>query len=144
MKNNQTEKEGKKKEYWLTPPELYKALDEEFHFDFDPCPYPFNGIDGIDAEWGSSNYVNPPFNKSDNQNGRTMTDWVKKCIEESNKGKDVVLVFNTQNLINMLIEAGAEMRSLKRVKWLDGKTGEAWKSPSNTTAFILRGKHEKQ
>ncbi len=24
--------------YWLTPPQLFKALDEEFHFDFDPCP----------------------------------------------------------------------------------------------------------
>ena len=129
-----------KKQYWLTPPELYRTLDQEFKFDFDPCPYPFNGIDGIETEWGSSNYVNPPFNRSDNHFNRSMTDWVKKPIEESKKGKTVVLVFNTQNLINMLIEAGAEMRSLKRVKWLDGKTGEAWKSPSNTTAFILRGK----
>lgn len=43
------------------------------------------------------------------------------------------------NCINMLVEAGAEIRSMDRVKWLDGKTGEPWKSPSNTTLFILRG-----
>ena len=129
-----------KKEYWLTPPEIYKALDREFHFDMDPCPYPFKGVDGIDLEWGFSNYVNPPFNRSDEQNGRTMTDWVKKSIEESKKGKTVVLIFNTSNLINMLIEAGAEMRSMGRVKWLDGKTKDTWKSPSNTTLFILRGR----
>ena len=28
------------KHYWLTPPDLYAALDAEFQFDFDPCPYP--------------------------------------------------------------------------------------------------------
>lgn len=128
-----------KKEYWLTPPEIYQALNEEFGFNFDPCPYPFNGVDGINIEWGSSNYVNPPFNKLDEQNGRTMTDWVKKSIEENKKGKTVVLIFNTGNLINMLIEAGAEMRSMGRVKWLDTKTKEPWKSPSCTTLFILRG-----
>ena len=40
----------------------------------------------------------------------------------------------------MLIDAGAEMRSMGRVKWLDGKTGQAWKSPSCTTLFVLKGK----
>lgn len=39
-----------KKEYWITPPEIYKALDQEFHFDFDPCPYPFNGVDGTELD----------------------------------------------------------------------------------------------
>ena len=23
---------------WKTPDSVYKALDDEFHFDFDPCP----------------------------------------------------------------------------------------------------------
>lgn len=133
-----------KKEYWLTPPEIYQDLHKEFNFDFDPCPYPFNGTDGIDAEWGSSNYVNPPFNRSDEQNGRTLTMWIDKAIAESKKGKDVVLIFNTTNLINKLIEAGAEMRSMGRVRWLDGKTKDPWKSPSCTTLFILRGKQEQQ
>lgn len=36
------------KHYWLTPPDLYKQLDEEFHFNFDPCPWPLpDGFDGL-------------------------------------------------------------------------------------------------
>jgi hypothetical protein len=39
--------------YWVTPPEMYAALDEEFHFDFDPCPHPRpDGFDGLAVDWG--------------------------------------------------------------------------------------------
>jgi len=128
-----------KKEYWITPPEIYKALNDEFKFDFDPCPYPYNGVCASQVEWGKSNYVNPPFRKSDGKNGMGPTAFVRKAIEESKKGKDVVVVINTMSFINLLLEAGAEVRSLGRVRWLDGRTGKAWNKPSNTTCFILRG-----
>ena len=36
--------------FWLIPKEIYRPLNEEFNFDFDPCPYPFVK-DGIEAEW---------------------------------------------------------------------------------------------
>ena len=53
---------GNGKHYWLTPPELMADLDNEFHFTFDPCPFPLpEGFDGLTCEWGQSNYVNPPF-----------------------------------------------------------------------------------
>ena len=133
-------KEENKKEYWITPPEIYKTLNDEFHFDYDPCPYPFNGVDGTETDWGKSTYLNPPFRKTDGQFGKGPTAFIRKAIEENKKGKTVVVLINTNAFINMLIEAGAEMRSMKRVKWLDGRTKEPWKSPSNTTCFILRGK----
>lgn len=51
-----------KPKYWLTPPDLYAKLDQEFAFDFDPCPYPRpEGYNSLVEEWGTSNYVNPPF-----------------------------------------------------------------------------------
>ena len=54
----------------LTPPEIYARLDSEFHFDFDPCPYPKpGGFDGLTREWGQSNYCNPPFWHIDGQPG---------------------------------------------------------------------------
>jgi len=131
-----------KKEYWLTPPDIYNELDEEFNFDFDPCPYPWDGIDGTEIDWGNSTYLNPPFRKSDGKNGKGPTAFVRKAIEENKKGKTVVVMINTMSFINMLVEAGAEIRSMGRVKWLDGKSGKPWPKPSNTTCFILRGKGE--
>src|SRR2546428_13803415 len=46
---------------WITPPDFYKKLDEEFHFDFDPCPYPLPAWDGLQVDWGHGIYVNPPY-----------------------------------------------------------------------------------
>jgi hypothetical protein len=52
----------REEKYWLTPPEVYQSLDAEFHFDFDPCPYPKKeGYNAILIPWGHSNFVNPPF-----------------------------------------------------------------------------------
>lgn len=108
------------KHYWLTPPELYSELDAEFAFDFDPCPYPKpDDFDGLTAEWGASNYVNPPF--------KGPTAWVRKAIAEYHKGKKVVLVFPIDKWVHMLLAEGAEVRNLKDVKWCaieDGKPGK--------------------
>jgi len=126
-------------QYWITPPKLYEELDGEFHFDFDPCPYPYKK-DGIEIDWGQSNYVNPPFRKKDAINGHGPTAFVRKAIEENKNGKTVVLAIPVQSYVNLLIEAGAELRSLGRVRWIDAVTQEPTKQPSPICAFILRGK----
>jgi hypothetical protein len=96
------------KHYWLTPPDLMKELDDEFHFDFDPCPYPKpEDFNGLLVEWGKSNYVNPPF--------KGPTAWVRKAIAEFKKVKKVVFVFPIDKWIHFFIEAGAEIRNLKDV-----------------------------
>jgi len=124
--------------YWITPPEIYEPLNAEFHFDYDPCPFPKpKDYDGITAEWGQSNYVNPPFHR---ENGIGPTAFVRKAIEENKKGKTVVLTIPTQSYVNLLLEAGADVRSLGRVKWLHTVTREPMKSPSPITAFILRSR----
>ena len=128
-------------QFWLTPPEMYEALDREFKFDFDPCPYPLvNGYNGVAVPWGQSNYVNPPFRKSDAAHDAGPTAFVRKAIAEQQQGKSSVIVLNTMSFINILLEAGAECRSMGRVRWLDARTGRPWGHPANTTAFILKGK----
>jgi len=68
-------------EHWSTPKELYAVLDKEFNFDDDPCP--LHGDGGLDREWGSKTFCNPPY-------GRAITHWLFKAYTESSKGKLVV------------------------------------------------------
>ncbi len=121
------------KHYWLTPPELMKELEEEFHFDFDACPHPRpEGYDSLAEEWGESTYVNPPF--------KGPTKWMRKAIAENKKGKTIVVVFPIDKWIHYMLEAGAEVRNLKDVKWCateDGKPGKG--TGRHIACFILRG-----
>jgi hypothetical protein len=129
------------KRYWLTPPDIYSALNDEFHFDFDPCPFPRpEEFNGVAIPWGSMNYVNPPFRKSDGAFGAGPTAFVRKAIAEQSLGRSSVIVIPTMSFINMLLEAGAECRSMGRVHWLDVTDKNPWPSPSCITAFILKGK----
>lgn len=126
------------KHYWLTPKDVYDKLDLEFHFDFDPCPYPRpDGFDGLKMPWGSSNYVNPPF--------KGPTAWVRKAIEEYKKGKKVVFVFPIDKWIHMFIEAGAEIRNLHDVRWCSIEDGKEGKGTGRWIAcFVLDPKNLKQ
>ena len=69
---------------WRTPQKLYNSLNQIFRFNFDPCPVNPD-FDGLKINWKQSNYVNPPY-------GRKLGLWVKKCFEESQKGKTSVLL----------------------------------------------------
>lgn len=68
---------------WKTPKDFYDRLDQEFHFDFDPCPYSEREplFDGLACEWGQSNFINPPYSRA------LKEEFVKKGIEEYKKGK---------------------------------------------------------
>jgi len=132
------------KHYWLTPPELYADLDAEFAFDFDPCPFPLpEGFDGLTCEWGQSNYVNPPFGSIIHQGKKKgPTAWVRKAIEEQQKGKRVVLVYPVDKWVLMLTKAilgdHAQIRNLGDVKWLATEDGTAGKGTGRHIAcFIL-------
>jgi hypothetical protein len=137
------------KHYWLTPPELYAELDAEFHFDFDPCPYPIpEGFDGLTCEWGESNYVNPPFgsiihqgpnDKKPKKKGPTA--WMRKSIEESKKGKRVVIVYPVDKWVLMMTEViGVKnIRNLGDVKWCATEDGTAGKGTGRHIACFILG-----
>ena len=126
--------------YWLTPPDVYSKLDEEFHFSFDPCPYPLpEGHNALEIAWGVSNFVNAPFRKADVVNGTGLTAFVYKAAEEAKLGRSSVLLVPTFGLVNLAIELGAELRSLGRVAWLECDTKLPCPSPSPTLAIIFRG-----
>lgn len=132
------------KHYWLTPHDLFATLNDEFHFDFDPCPHPLpTGFDGLTCEWGQSNYVNPPFGSIMHEGQKKgPTAWVRKAIAEHAKGKLVVLVYPVDKWILMLLKAiGTEVRNLGDVRWLsieDGKPGKG--TGRHIACFILRPK----
>lgn len=129
--------------YWLTPPDLLAKITAEFGCDFDPCPYPLpEGFDGLSAEWGKSNYVNPPFG-SIVQDGKKKgpTAWARKAILEQSKGKDVVLVYPIPKWVLLLIKHASEIRNLGDVKWCateDGKPGKG--IGQHIAMFVLRGR----
>lgn len=134
------------KHYWLTPPDLMAALNQEFGFDHDPCPFPKpEDYDGLTAEWGQSNWVNPPFG-SIMHNGKKKgpTAWARKAIEENKKGKRVVLVFPIDKWILMLLGAGAKVRNLGDVKWCAIEDGEPGAGIGQHIAcFVLEGENGK-
>ena len=137
------------KHYWLTPPEIYVELDAEFHFDFDPCPFPKSeDFDGLTCEWGQSNYVNPPFGSIIHEGKKKgVTAWVRKAIEESKKGKLVVFVFPLDKWVLMMLEyilgEHAEIRNLRDIKWLATEDGTQGKGTGRHIAcFILRPRLE--
>ena len=130
-----------KKHYWLTPPDIYDALDKEFNFNFDPCPYPLpEKFDGLTCEWGTSNYVNPPFGSIIHDGKKKgATAWVRKAIEENNKGKLVVFVYPLDKWILMFLkQIGSEVRNLGDIKWLSIEDNIAGKGTGRHIAcFIL-------
>lgn len=64
-----------------TPDWLFGIFEEWW----DPCPLdPSPQFDALQNEWLDPSYVNPPYSKP--------LPWVKKAIEESKKGKRIVML----------------------------------------------------
>jgi len=136
--NNGNGSDGK--HYWLTPPDVYAALNDEFNFDFDPCPFPKpDDFDGLTADWGFSNYANIPFGAV-MVNGKRVgpTAWARKAIEENKKGKRVVLLYPIDKWIHLMLEAGAKVRNLGDIRWHATEDGSEGKGTGrHVAAFIL-------
>lgn len=127
---------GDKVGYWLTPSDIIEPLHAEFAFNFDACPFPRPaGFDGLKEEWGTSTWANPPFVGP----GSSFVAWTKKALAERAKGKSSVLILPVDNWLRLMVEGGAEIRSVGVHDWIDAKTGKRRKSPRPSLLFILRG-----
>ena len=44
---------------WATPAYVYDVLNQEFNFNFDPCPlnHDTSKWDGLEVEWGGEHFV---------------------------------------------------------------------------------------
>lgn len=112
-----------------TPTFFYEKLNAEFNFDFDPCPYQVGELefDGLQIDWGKSNFVNPPYSR------KLKEAFVKKAINESEKGKLCVLLLpvstSTKLFHEFILPNAKEIRFVERRlpfigTTIDKKTGE--------------------
>jgi|TARA_R110000824_G_C14655158_1_gene617128 phage N-6-adenine-methyltransferase len=108
---------------WGTPSYIYDELNNEFNFDFDPCPLQHNIEDwnGLEVEWGSCNFVNPPYSR------KLKESFVKKAIEESKKGKICILLLpvSTSTILfhEFILPNKKEIRFIKkRIKFIGVNT----------------------
>ena len=91
---------------YCTPLQWYMKLDREFHFNDDPCPV--EGENGLDRDWGTSTFVNPPYSKP--------YPWVKKAYDESLRGKTIVMLLKCDTSTKWFHEYAlphAEIRYIK-------------------------------
>ena len=75
---------------WATPPHIFRALDEEFHFTLDVCASSANAKcarfftaeeDGLKQDWGSETvWCNPPYGRGQ------IERWARKALESSRGG----------------------------------------------------------
>lgn len=115
--------------YWIMPPEKLNELDREFNFDFDPCPFPRpDGFDGLEVNWGKSNWVNPPFTGMAKEPGKRKIGpmaWARKALAERDKGNASVLIFPIYQVrvISFLEDHKAEIRYAGKIRWLAVEDG---------------------
>jgi site-specific DNA-methyltransferase (adenine-specific) len=109
---------------YATPKDFYNKLNEEFNFDFDPCPLNHDILlwDGLKIDWGQSNYVNPPYDR------KTKEAFILKGIEEYKKGKTVVFLLpvstSTKIFHEHILVNKPEIRFVKgRIKFSGNKAG---------------------
>lgn len=120
---------------WATPWPLYNQLDEEFHFNLDPCCTHENAKckdhytqieDGLSQDWGGKRvFCNPPY-------GRELPKWIKKCHDEARNGTLVVMLIPARTdtkAFHEFIYHKAEIRFIKgRIKFGDAKSAAPFPS----------------
>lgn len=113
---------------WATPLAVYEKLNEEFRFDFDPCPLK-SKFDGLKISWKKRNFVNPPYSN--------LAEWIRKSFEEWRNGKLVVMLIPARTdtkAFHQYIFGNAEVRFIQgRLKF--GNSTNSAPFPSCVVVF---------
>ncbi|MFA5307473.1 MAG: DNA N-6-adenine-methyltransferase [Candidatus Babeliales bacterium] len=135
---------------WRTPSSIYNALNNEFDFNFDPCPTLCDKcslrqpkykscsnhlppqlichtakFDGLTVDWKEQNFINPPY--------KNVAEWIKKGYEESLKGKLCVFLVasrtDTRWFQDYCLPYAKEIRFIKgRLRFGDSKNSAPFAS----------------
>lgn len=116
-----------------TPKLVYQTLNDEFHFTDDPCP--LGGVGGLEREWGSSTFVNPPYSK--------IKFWVKKAFEEHCKGKLVVMLIPSRTDTKWWHEFIMRAEEIRFIKGRLKFAGTKWNAPFPSCIVVFRSKKER-
>jgi len=120
---------------WKTPDWLYKLLDDEFHFDFDPCPlnHDITEWDGTLIEWGERNFCNPPYSKE------WKPKFIQKAFDEWRKGKTCVLLVPAATGIKQFHEL---MLPNAEIRWVKGRIAFEGLNTKGEWVTDGKGKHD--
>ena len=125
-----------KTDAWATPKAFFRELDEEFHFNLDPCADEFNHKcdryftikeNGLLQDWGGSSvYVNPPY-------GREIGKWVEKAYRTNQEHGNLVVMLlparTDTKWFHDFIYNKAEVRFVRgRLKFGDSKNSAPFPS----------------
>ena len=105
------------KDDWQTPSSFYDKLNQEFNFNFDPCPY--NHVmswNGLEIEWKERNFINPPYSRL------LKESFIRKALEESKKNKLCVMLLpvstSTKIFHEVILPNAKDIRFIKgRIKF---------------------------
>lgn len=127
---------------WETPQKLFDELNQEFHFNLDPCCTEKNAKcekyftkleNGLNQDWqGYRVFCNPPYGRKE------TAEWVKKCYEESRKENTLVVMLipsrTDTRYFHKYIYPNAEIRFIKgRLKF--GNSANSAPFPSMIVIF---------
>ena len=128
---------------WATPQDFFNKLNEEFHFNLDPCADEFNHKcdkyftekqDGLLQKWGGNTvFCNPPY-------GKVIGDWVKKAHEAAKEPNTTVVMLlparTDTKYFHEYIYGKHEIRFLRgRLKFGDSKNA----APFPSMVVVMKG-----
>lgn len=132
-----------KTDQWATPQRFFDELNNEFHFDLDPCADEINhkcekyfnaSENGLLQNWGGYRvFCNPPY-------GRDICKWVEKAYREGHKDNTLVCLLiparTDTKYFHDYIKNRAEVRFIPgRLKFGDSKNA----APFPSMVVIFRG-----